>query len=485
MFRVFLVAACTTVLWILAAGRAQQARAAAPVAGEMKTPEGPREPDLGKLRGGETTKAATAKLTIDAGNIRYALDGFGGNYCFAIDSPPAQYTLEHLRSAWARVEMVATQWAPDPADFSAEEPDWNKLESRDVPGSVLRRRFQFDQQLRKRSLPLVSSIWWLPEWLYGDTARKRADGHRRVVPRDRWPQMAQVIGSYVLHEKRRYGVEPELFSFNESNIGVMVLMTPEEHRDVIKFLGAYFARKGLKTKMLLGDSTGPRSISFTQPAAGDPQALKYVGAVAFHSWGGAEPGVYAGWAELAERLKLPLLVTELGVDANYRARPHKQPGYGLREVRMYQELLLHARPAATMYWEFTGDYSLVDWQKGSGGQLQISPTDRFFFTKHFCNLTPPQADALATSSDCPDVLVTAFAAGPVPQRVYTIHIANLGPAREARLTGLPPGVTRFRAICTSPSESFREREPVHCAAGEARLSLPAASLLTLTNVAER
>lgn len=428
-----------------------------------------------------TPDTRPAKLTMDTAQVRYKLDGFGGNYCFAIDSPPAQYTLENLRSAWARIEMIAARWAPDPADFAAAEPDWKKLESRDTPDSALRRRFEFDQRLHKRSLPLVASIWWLPEWLYGDGGGKNTDGHRRIVPRDNWPKLAAVIGSYLLHEKRRYGVEPDLFSFNESNYGVMVLMTPEEHRQIIKFLGSHFAKLGLKTKMLLGDCTGPGSIRFTDPAASDPEALKYVGAVAFHSWGGADADVYAGWAELADRLKLPLLVTELGVDANYSIRPHELPGYGLREVRMYQELLLHARPAGTMYWEFTSDYSLVGWRKKPDGQVEVSPTDRFYFAKHFCNLTPHHADALATSSDHPKVLVTAFAAGAGPQRVYTIHIANFGLAREADLAGLPAGVGRFRAVCTSPSDSFRELAPVENRESRARLTLPARSLLTLTN----
>jgi O-glycosyl hydrolase len=429
-----------------------------------------------------TADSRPANLGIDVTKVRYTLDGFGGNYCFAIDSAPAQYTLENLQSAWARIEMIAARWAPDPTDFATSEPDWTKLESRDTPGSDLRRRFEFDQQLHKRSLPLVASIWWLPEWLYGDGGSKNSDGHRRIVPRDKWPKLAAVVGSYLLHEKRRYGVEPDLFSFNESNAGVMVLMTPEEHRDVIKFLGAHFDKLGLKTKMLLGDSTGAGSIRFTSAAAADPDALKYVGAVAFHSWGGADAATYAAWADLADRLKRPLLVTELGVDADYNSRPHQRPGYGLREVRMYQELLLHARPAGTMYWEFTSDYSLVDYEKKPDGKSKIFPTDRFLFAKHFCNLTPPHAKAFATSSDHPKVLVTAFAAGTDPQRVYTVHIANLGPKRDVHLTGLPNGVKRFRAICTGDSDSFREIEPVSSEATEAHVTIPARSLLTLTNL---
>ncbi|MHB8903386.1 MAG: glycoside hydrolase, partial [Thermoguttaceae bacterium] len=436
------------------------------------------------IRATATPDTRAARLAVDPGRVRYRLDGFGGNYCFSIDSPPAAYTLEHLRSAWARIEMVAAQWAPEAADFAAAQPDWARLESRDRPGSALRRRFEFDQQLQKRSIPLVASIWWLPEWLYGDGGGRDADGHGRIVPRDKWPKLAEVVGSYLLHEKRRYGVEPDLFSFNESNAGVMVLMTPDEHRDIIRFLGAHFAGLGLKTKMLLGDSTGPGSIRFTAAAAADPEALKHVGAVAFHSWGGAEPSVYEGWADLAGRLKLPLLVTELGVDANYRVRPTDQPGYGLREAEMYQQLLLHARPAGTMYWEFTSDYSLVRWHKKPDGQVEISPTDRFFFARHFCNLTPPRADALATTSDHPKVLVTAFAAGDGSQRTCTIHIANLGLARQAHLEGLPAGVDRFRAVCTSPSDSFRQLDPVKIQAGRAELSLPARSLLTLTTAAD-
>ena len=61
-----------------------------------------------------TPDTGPAKLAIDATKVRYTLDGFGGNYCFAIDSPTAQYTLENLRSAWARIEMIARSLGPGP-----------------------------------------------------------------------------------------------------------------------------------------------------------------------------------------------------------------------------------------------------------------------------------------------------------------------------------------------------------------------------------
>ena len=117
----------------------------------------------------------------------------------------------------------------------------------------------------------------------------------------------------------------------------------------------------------------------------------------FHSWGGGTPEQYAAWGDLAEWLGLPLLVTELGVDAAaWRGRTYDSFHYGLREVRMYQELLLDARPQGTMQWEFT-----------------------------------------------------AFAGEREGRRVYTLHLANLGVGREVTIQGLPEDGRPLRAVRTS------------------------------------
>ncbi len=158
--------------------------------------------------------------------------------------------------------------------------------------------------------------------------------------------MVEAIGSYLSYAKEHYGAEPDLFSFNESNIGIDVLLSPEEHRDAIRRIGAHLEKLGLKTKMLLGDVSGPRDThEYALAAANDPDAMRYVGAVGMHSWGGASPEQYKAWGDLAEWLNLPLLVTELGVDAGaYRGKMYDSFQYGLREIEMYQQLLLYARP---------------------------------------------------------------------------------------------------------------------------------------------
>lgn len=420
-----------------------------------------------------------AKLNVDAGKVRYQLDGFGGDYCFAIESPVTQYTLKNLKQAWARTELTATEWEPQNDNEDPNTPNWAAFEARDKPGTNLRREFELAKQIQDLGIPYVISIWDLPGWLYEDGGTAPRDSRHRIAP-DKWPELLELLGTYLQYAKRQYGVEPDLFCFNEANIGVRVLFSPEEHRDAIKRIGAYFKAQGFKTRMLLADATGPRGThTYALPAAADPEAMQYVGAVAFHSWGGGSAADYAAWGDLAQRLKLPLLVTELGVDAGaWQTHAFDNYSYAMQEVRMYQELLLHARPQGTMQWEFTADYSIVKQDKDEQGQDRITPTPRFWFVKHFCNLTPYHSEALTAVSDNPKVLVTSFSKGPA----FTVHVANLGAARSATITGLPANLTRLQAVRTSAEDSFRKLEPIAVTNGTMKLDLTAQSLLTLTTI---
>jgi hypothetical protein len=154
----------------------------------------------------------------------------------------------------------------------------------------------------------------------------------------------------------------------------------------------------------------------------------------------------------------------------------------MREVRMYQELLLHARPQGTMQWEFTSDYGIAKVTRASDGRAEVIPTARFHLVKHFCNLTPQGADALTTVSDNDKVLFTAFRGGIDGDPAYTLHVANLGPARSATVTGIPAGVTQLRAVQTSEEEHFKELTTVQPDSGIVVLELAPQSLLTLTTL---
>ena len=206
-------------------------------------------------------------------------------------------------------------------------------------------------------VPYAISIWWLPERLYTGPYEKPRSQHFRRIDPEKWDEALD---------------------------------------------------------LLLGDAAGPRNThTYVLAPAADAEAMQYAGAVAFYSWSGATTEQYAAWGDVGEWLGLPLLVAELGVDAAaYHTWTWDSYHYGLREARMTQEILLHARPQGTQFRQFTNDYSLARLRPDQ----TVEPTARFWVMKHFTDLTPQKSEAPTTASDQAQVLFTAFRAGPTGRR---------------------------------------------------------------------
>ncbi len=292
-----------------------------------------------------------AHLTLDASTSPYRFQGFGGNYCWDNRSPIAAYTLKNLKISWARTAMNLIEWD----------------KHRDAPGPDLRADLEVMRRLQQMGVPFVISVWSIPERFYADPYEKPPSAHARIINPEKWDELLDLVGSYLLYARREYAAEPDLFSFNESDIGINVGLTPASYDESVKRMGAYLGKLGLKTKILLGDTGGARDThKFALEAASDPGVAPFLGALAFHSWGGATPEQYGQWRSLAEWLNLPLLVTELGVDPSaYYTRAWDSYDYGLREARMTQELFTYARPQGMLFWQFTNDYGLARVQRGT------------------------------------------------------------------------------------------------------------------------
>ncbi len=401
-----------------------------------------------------TPQAPAAHLTVDLSTRRYAFDGFGGNYCFATETPAVDYLMDNLHQAWARLEFKGQVWDE---------------ERHTQPGPALLRDFELMKRVEKMGIPWIVSLWRLPERYYADANQKPYFSFGRQIAADRWPEFLDLLGSYLLYLKAHYGAEPDYFSFNEPDLGVNIGFTGETHRDAIKRIGAYFASLGLKTKLLLGDTANPRdSHKFVLPTAADADAMRYVGAVSVHSWGNGTPAQYKAWGDVGGWLNLPLVVAEAGTDpGSYRNRMFDSYAYGLGEMQQYEELLRDSRPTALIFWEFTEDYGLVH---VVGPEKKIEPTGRFWLMKHFTNLTPLKSEVVVSTTDRTDVLISAFVKG----GAVAVHILNRGAACEASVAGLPPG--RWQRITTTETDGWRESA---LADVTGPVLLPARSLTTL------
>jgi O-glycosyl hydrolase len=407
-----------------------------------------------KLSG--TPVPAAAHLTVNPAEKLGPFDGFGGNYRVFMDSPVTEYTLKNLHLSWARLSFNAVTWDRERAK----------------PGPELVRDGELAQCIQRLGVPWILSLWFLPETYYADPNRQPFGSFGRHLAPERWPDFLDLLGSYLAYLKNNYGSEPDLFSFNEPDLGVDLGFTPETHRDAIRRIGAFLAARGLKTKLLLGDTANPRDThNYVLAAAADPEAMRYVGAVSFHSWGNGTPAQYGAWADVASWLHRPLLVAEAGVDPGaWHSRIFDSYAYGLREARQFQELLRDARPQALLYWQFTDDYSLVHVSADGA----VEPTSRFWLMKQFTDLTPVKSELVATTSDQAGVLASAFARGDA----ITVHILNVGPDCTASMAGLPSG--RWRFVTTTETAGYQES-----VAGPGNgpapttLHLPARSLTTL------
>jgi hypothetical protein len=162
-----------------------------------------------KVTGEPDRKPAT--LRLDANRPRYRLDGVGGNYCFGDDGPAATYTLTNLNVGWARVEFSADLWYPEANTLRPSD--------NDKPGRKTHSDLELARRLSASGIPYVLSIWRLPQWMYVGPDHP-PDWSGRIVPRERWDKVAEMVGSYLLYAKEKYAAEPELFCFNEADLGV-------------------------------------------------------------------------------------------------------------------------------------------------------------------------------------------------------------------------------------------------------------------------
>lgn len=401
-------------------------------------------------------------FALDPQAVRYVVThGIGGNYCFEFDSPVTAITLRELKPPVVRTEMVLREWEAENDNDDPATANWDYYRSRDV--AELRARFEFMADLTRRQVPYAVAVWGAPPWIRQG---------RGPVERAKWPELIEGVSTFLEHAKAGHGAEPDFFTFNEPDYGVDVKLSPEEHRDMIKLLGAEFERHGLRTKLTLGDAHKPAPIEYVQPAAADPEAMRHVGVVAFHSWWYEDkPEHLSQWADLAERVKRPLWVAEAGVNAiAWRDGSMNTFDYAIGELVHYQRLLIHARPQAILYWEYTGDYSLLD--------AQHRPTERFAFMRHWSEFIPPGSEAMA-GEERDGLLFTAFR-DPATRRV-ALHLANptAGP-RGVRVTGLPDGLTRLDCVTTSRAKLFvKTPGPTVDADHTLVIDLPAQSLVTL------
>lgn len=418
-----------------------------------------------------------AQLALDLSRPGRLFAGFGGNFRLQNvrkDPEVIDYCLRHLRVAFGRVELPWAQWDryrhPEaaPGGFSGSGPD---------PGDHVRRSAEMARRLKAEGMPVIVSCWFPPQW--AGTLTTRSDGTARAysLKPEEQERIYASLADYLLFLRDDYGVEADYFSFNESDLGIDVVHTPEEHRDFIKGFGAYLAGRGLKTLMLLGDNSDATTFDFILPTLRDPAARRYVGAISFHSWRGCDDETLRKWAAAAREINVPLIVGEGSTDA----AAHQYPGifnettFALYEINLYTRICAVCQPLSILQWQLTSDYSLL-WGNGIyGSEGPLRPTRRFW---NIYQLARTPADAFAVPVSCDKGNVNTAAFWNKARGEGAVHIVNNGASCRAEISGLPADAEQAIVLVTDARRSA-EAQCLPVQEGRMSVEMPAESFVSV------
>ena len=431
---------------------------------------------------GEVDKSP-AHISIDPNHPGRAFDGIGGNFRIQnerLDQKIIDYCLDNLNVRWARVEMPWHDWQPE------ENKDPLVLARSGKLDESVRQPMEMAQKLARRHIPLIISAWYPPTWAILGEPNFRNEGgiYGNPLNPKKMRSIIKSVGDYFAYLKEAYGVEPQLFSFNESDLGINVRMTGEEHAAFIKKLGGYLASKELSTRMLLGDNSDATTIDFIQPALDDPATHQYIGAISFHAWRGCDNWTLGNWADAARELNVPLLIAEGGTDAHAWQYPDifKEPSFAMDEIDIYVRACEVAHVRSILQWQLTADYSLLTGGGIEGREGPLQPTQRFWNMKQL-GMVAPGSFILPLTCDQEKISVAAF--GDIPDSAYTIHIVNNGASRQVILTGIPSTVRELRRYVTDAKRGVADEGRVKVSDGEAKFTVDAFAFTTLVSVPAR
>ncbi len=444
--------------------------------GDMKMGDSVEKSFTIKVSG--TNDQTPVHLTLNTAKTGRPFIGFGGNFRLQnprTDPQVIDYCLKNLDVRFSRVEMPWQLWQPDLNEDPIARANAGKINAH------VQKSMEMAQRLYKMGIPVILSAWSAPAWAVIGKPKYGTDSNGvwgNPLDSTKANEIYKSIADYIEYLKEKYGVKISLFSFNESDLGINVRQTGEEHDKLIKGLGSYFVSRGLKTKMLLGDNSDATTFDFIKPALNDPAARPFIGAISFHSWRGWDHETLQKWADAATQLNRPLIVAEGSIDAQAWGYPaiFLEPEYALNEINLYIRLLSICQPEVILQWQLTADYSLLAGGGIFGDTSKLHPTQRYWNMKQFAS-TPKGLKAMELDGSNADI--SSAALGDNEKNIYAIHLVNNGASRKVILTGLPSDVKSFKVFVTDKNQSTKEERSLPVSNGKAEFILKETSFTSL------
>lgn len=215
----------------------------------------------------------------------------------------------------------------------------------------------------------------------------------------------------ILLRWRERGLELPYFSvINEPGYKRGGIWPAEWMRTVVKGLGARMREEGLKTMLVIPDDLNPgEAYKRASVVLQDPEARRYVGALAYHLYG-ADESHLALVRSLAAEYGVPIWMTEFSV-------PNATTfSGGMEWIKIIYKLVANYNVSAVDYmWGFFGSGEknhtilIIEFLDGKYIQHHVGPL--YYLTGHFSKFIRPGAIRIETHSSSHDLLVTSYKSG--------------------------------------------------------------------------
>ncbi len=355
-------------------------------------------------------------VTINAAHMRQTMRGLGGNYTAGgrenwgtVNDHVAQYTRVNLRPVHARLGFSLKLWQPQAGGSFVTD---------GKNGEVLKMAGEFAAQ----KVPLTFSIWEVPDWM---TA---SEGERKIIPEAQWDAAINAIAAF-LERAQKEGAPIETLSFNEADWGVDIYWTPARLGAFIKLAAPEFARRGIQTKWLVGDTTsGAALVPYARPLLEDAELRPFLGPIAFHCWDAlnASDQSYREIYQLAAKYNREVWCLEAGSDsAAWQLDPKVWPtwNYALDVALVYAKTIGEARANVVDYWTYRDDYPLVDKNDEPYPVFQVLQqfNRAFGADTRIVETSAPSADLRVLAGVQPDGTTVAMLINPVGAGQVTLR----------------------------------------------------------------
>lgn len=173
---------------------------------------------------------------------------------------------------------------------------------------------------------------------------------------------------------------------------------------VVVLLGRKLKEQGFKTKLVIPDAINPESAyKYSSFILADPEARQYIGALAYHLYGGSNA---RGMAELSGKYQIPLWMTEFSQANNLLEWASL----------MHNQITEYNVSAVDYMWSFFGDWSEHQWPGDSLISImfqdniykgyRINPN--YYAMKHYSRYIRPGFKRVHASSTNSGLNVSAF-----------------------------------------------------------------------------